>query len=199
MAKLSGGKRSSWKSMPVFEPALAGAEAEARFERGKEGIEAMLAVVLADIGIGILVSAGEGPLLILDVIEPAEEMVDVRGIDKLLLLVCCALDTTSESDDDVVEPLLGNPSVVDEEDILGEVTRDSGCAADEEAEELGLDDPFKLDTIVEPWRFFMADPLLDDASSGTSGIPADLNCGYAESCENQGSSSSASILSGDRT
>lgn len=178
---------------------LAGAEVEARFERGKEGIEAMLAVVLVDIGIGIFGSAEERPLLILEVIEPAEDRVDVRGIDKLLLLVCCALDTTSESDDAAVEPRLGKPSVVDEEDILGEVTRDSGSAADDEDEELGLDDPFKLDASVEPWRFLVANPLLDDASSGNSGIPADLNCGYADSCENQGSSSSASILSGDRT
>lgn len=84
--------------------------------------------------------------------------------------------------------------MVDVEEVFGEVTRDSGADdglnsdAEEEEEELGLEMPLKLPRDADAMdadvfgRFlvdapFKAPILLEGASSGTSGIPADLNCG----------------------
>ena len=99
--------------------------------RAMEDAVPALAVVLADMGIGLTevvpVPASEDVCvaLTLDAIEPAEESVEVTGIDKLLPLDLCARDTASASD--AGEPLRWDESMVDVEAVLGDVTRDSGA------------------------------------------------------------------------
>ena len=104
MAKLSGGRRSSWNVSGggwVEVP-----EGMGRLERGDGWVRGREeAVVLVDIGIGFnkpdagasFGSDGEWPLLILDDTEPADDRVEVKGMAKLPLGLC-ARETASESD-----------------------------------------------------------------------------------------------------
>ena len=171
--------------------------AEALERGGKAGF--ILAVVLADMGIEwadpaavcvvvVRGSGGECAALGLDVIEPVEDTVWVRGIAKLLL-VFCARETASDSE--AGDALRWTESMIADEDALGDVTRGKGSedalksAAEEEEEEPGLEDPLMLPIEAEAsdpvrCRFLLeaelrAPTLLEAASSGTSGIPADRN------------------------
>lgn len=185
--------------------------------RGMDDVVPALAVVLADMGIGFTGVAPARcfeseacPTPTLEPIDPAEDTVEVIGIDEPPL---GPRARATASDSDAGEPLRPNDSIVAVDDVLGEVTRDSGADdglksdADED-EELGRETPLKLPSDADAMdadvlgRFFADAPvraptLLEDASSGTSGIPADLSCGYADNCENHGSSSSTTAVSED--
>lgn len=173
----------------------------------------LLAVVLAEMGMGFakpagevvvasLGSGGECPRSRLDDIDPADESVQVRGIAKLPLFGLFALDTASESEageaGEAGEPLRLKDSMVAEEAVFGDVTRDNGAelelsrAAELEDAEPGLEDPFRLLSETEAreaaLNLFLLEAapraptlLEEEPSSGMSGIPADRNCGYAES------------------
>lgn len=162
----------------------------------------LLIVVLADMGMGLttppgievaesLGSGGEWPALMLDETEPVDERVDVNGMAKLAL---GRWTRETASDSEAGDPVrVWKDSMVDEEAVLGDVTRDRGAelalrsAADDEEAEPGLEEPFKLlsdaDASDEVLCRFLeavtpsALPLLEIASSGMSGIPADRSCG----------------------
>lgn len=159
--------------------------------RGREvGCREREAVVLVDMGtvvrpvVGLVILESEAvPLLRFEVIEPADESVDVSGMATPPLALCARAKT---SDMEAGEPLRGNPSIVDEDEAFGDVTRETGAAEDEE--DPGLEDPFMLlmdadasDAAVLG-RFLVAaalsaPTLLEDASSGINGMPAERSCG----------------------
>ena len=126
----------------------------------------------------------------LEAMEPVEERVEVRGIARLAL-GRCTRETASESE--AGDPVRGKDSIVEEEAVFGEVTRDKGAelvlsrAADVDEEEPGRDDPWRLlreeDASAAAFIRFLLEAalreptLLEEPSSGTRGMPADRNCG----------------------
>lgn len=154
MAKLSGGRRSSWKSGAV-EALADDAPASGKLDKDEglmRGAVAMLAVEPAGIGIVLrdpaatLESGGSVAELMLDAIEPVDESVEVNGMARLAFFFCVRA-TASESE--AGEPLRCNASIIATEAVVGDVTRDSGAEAvlssaadeEEEDEELGLELP----------------------------------------------------------